>query len=92
MIRRLTEMYECGSITGYQLTMECLLRLDPDDPGNLLAGLPEEILDEMLAYASRYDPSRPYSATFTPAAEAQVRAAARWIFARRARSSEAVAR
>ena len=53
MIKRLIEMYESGSITGYQLMMDCLQMLDPDNPGLVLADLPEESLDEMLKYARR---------------------------------------
>ncbi len=32
MISRLIEMYESGSITGYQVMMDCLQMLDPDNP------------------------------------------------------------
>ena len=49
-------MYENGSITGYQVMMDCLQMLDPANPDLVLSDLPEEILDEMLAYARRYDP------------------------------------
>ncbi|WP_165225421.1 hypothetical protein [Aquisphaera insulae] len=84
MIRRLIEMYENGAITGYQAMMDCLQSLDPANPGLVLSELPEEILDEMLAYARRYDPRLPRSATMLLPAEDQVRAAERWINAHRA--------
>jgi hypothetical protein len=90
MIKRLIEIYESGSITGYQIMMDCLQMLDPDNPDPVLSELPEEILDEMLAYARRYDPHRQSSATFIPPAEDQVRAAERWIFAHHAMSSKPV--
>jgi hypothetical protein len=66
MIKRLIEMYENGSITGYQVMMDCLQMLDPKNPGLVLFDLPEEILDEMLKYAARYDPNRPHSASLPP--------------------------
>ena len=90
MIRRLMEMYENGSITGYQVMMDCLLMLDPTNPDLVLSELPEEILDEMLAYARRYDPNRAHSATFIPPAEDQVRVAECWIRAHQAMSSKPV--
>jgi hypothetical protein len=90
MIRKLIEMYESGSITGYQVMMDCLQMLDPLNPDLVLSELPEEILDEMMAYAQRYDPSRPRSATFIPPAEDQVRAAERWIRAHDAMRSRPI--
>ncbi len=87
MIRGLIEMYESGSITGYQLMMDCLHMLDPNKPELVLAELPGEVLDEILAYARRYDPSLPRSATLIPPAEDQVRTAERWICAHNAMSS-----
>ena len=86
MISRLIEMYESGSITGYQVMMDCLQMLDPNNPDLVLSDLPEEVLDEMLEYARRYDPRRPHSASLTPPAEDQVRTAERWICAHRTRS------
>jgi hypothetical protein len=61
------------------LMMDCLQMLDPDNADPILSELPEEVLEEMLAYGRRYDPRRPHSATFIPPAEDQVRAAERWI-------------
>jgi hypothetical protein len=90
MIKRLIEMYESGSITGYQVMMDCLQMLDPENPGLVLSDVPEEILDEMLKYARRYDPSRPRSASLIPPAEDQVRTAERWICARLTRNSKPV--
>jgi hypothetical protein len=66
MIDRLIEMYENVASTGYQDMMDCLNMLDPANPDLVLYELPEEILDEMLAYARRYDPRRPRSETFPP--------------------------
>jgi hypothetical protein len=72
MIKKLLDMYESGSITGYQVMMDCLHMLDPDNPDLILSQLPEEILDEMLAHAQRYDPVRRRSATLIPSAEDRV--------------------
>jgi hypothetical protein len=90
MIDRLIEMYENGAITGYQVMMDCLQMLDPADPDLVLYELPAEILDEMLAYARRYDPRRSRSETFPLPTEDQVRAAERWICAHQVRSSKPV--
>jgi hypothetical protein len=79
MIKRLIEMYESGSISGYQVMMDRIYMVDPANPALVLSELPEEILDEMLAYARRYDPRRPHFATFIPPAEDQVMTAKRWI-------------
>ncbi len=92
MIKKLIDMYESGSITGYQVMMDCLQMLDPDDPALILSELPNEILDEILEYTRRYDPSRPHSASFIPPAEDQVRTAERWISACHTRSSKPVNR
>ncbi len=92
MIKRLIEMYESGAMTGYQVMMDGLQMLDPDNPDLVLSDLPEEILDEMLEYARRYDPGRPHSASLIPPSEDQVRAAERWICAHRTRSPRPVNR
>jgi hypothetical protein len=81
-------MYERGSITAYQVMIDCLHMLDPDNPGLVLTDLPDDILDEMQKYAQRYDPSRPRSASILPPAEDQVRSAEQWILARRIRTSK----
>lgn len=92
MIKKLIAMYEGGSLTGYQVMMDCLQMLDPGNPDLVLSELPEEILDEMLEYARRYDPRRPRSASFIPPAEDQVRSAERWICARHTANSKLVDR
>jgi len=88
MTDELLEMYREGAITGYQVMLDCLHLLDPDQPDLVLALLPEEILEEMLAYAQRYDPSCMRSIAGLPPTEDQVRAAQRWI--EKARLPEAV--
>lgn len=90
MIRRLIEMYDNGSITGYQLMMDCFQMLDPDNPDPILSELPEDVLEEMLAYGRRYDPRRPHSATSILPAEDQVTTAERWICSRQAMRSKPV--
>lgn len=90
MIKRLLEMYEAGSITGYQVMIDCLGMIDPDNPDPILSVLPDEILDEMMAYIRRYDPHRPHSTSLIPPAEDQVRTAERWIRTRRTVSPSAM--
>ena len=75
----LLEMYEQGSVTGYQVMIDCLHSLDPAAPGLVLSRLPEEIMEEILLYAGRYDPHRPRAGSPVPPAEDQVRAAERWV-------------
>ena len=90
MLKRLIEMYENGSITGYQMIMDCLQKLDPVNPDLVLSDLPEEILDEILAYARRYDPRRPHSSSFMLPTEDRVKAAESWICARHAGSPQSI--
>ena len=90
MITDLMEMYEDGAITGYQVMMDCLHTLDPNEPELVLGHLPEEILEEMLDYARRYDPRRTHSTPRVPPAEDQVRSAEHWIQNHRLKSSKAV--
>jgi hypothetical protein len=92
MLHELLAMYEEGAITGYQVMVDCLHKLDPDEPDLVLGLLPDEILEEMLAYARRYDPHRSRSAPPVPPAEDQVRAAERWIHEHRLKSSRTVNR
>jgi hypothetical protein len=79
MVAELIEMYRDGAITGYQVMMDCLHLLDPGHPDLVLSHLPEEILEEMLEYARRYDPSCMRSIAGLPPAADQVRAAQQWI-------------
>lgn len=79
MLNELLEMYRDGAITGYQVMIDCLHMLDPNHPDLVLRGLPAEVLDEMLAYSHRYDPSRMQSVAGLPPAVDQVTAAQRWI-------------
>jgi hypothetical protein len=79
MVNELMEMYRDGAITGYQVMIDCLHMLDPKNPDLVLGHLPEEILEEMLNYAYRYDPSRMRSMAGLPPAADQVSAAKQWI-------------
>ena len=88
MVDELIEMYRDGAITGYQVMMDCLHMLDPDHPTPVLSCLPEEILEEMLDYAHRYDPSCMYSIAGLPPAADQVRAAQRWIEEKKRQKAE----
>jgi hypothetical protein len=88
MVDQLIEMYQNGAITGYQVMMDCLHRLDPAHPNLVLSRLPEEILEEMLDYARRYDPSCMRSIAGLPPAADQVRAAQRWIEEKKRQKAE----
>lgn len=88
MLDELLEMYQDGAITGYQVVMDCLHRLDPQQPDLVLSHLPEEILEEMLDYAHRYDPSCMRSNAGLPPAVDQVRTAQRWIEKKRRQKIE----
>ena len=79
MVDELLEMYHAGAITGYQVMMDCLHMLDPDHPDLVLSHLPEDILEEMVQYIHRYDPSRMRSIAGLPPAADQVRAGQQWI-------------
>jgi hypothetical protein len=79
MLNELLEMYRDGAITGYQIMIDCLHRLDPEEPEVILGHLPDEVLDEMLAYARRYEASRMRSISGPPPTEEQVSAARKWI-------------
>jgi hypothetical protein len=88
ILDELIEMYRDGAITGYQVTIDCLHMLDPDQPDLVLSHLPEEILEEMLDYAHRYDPSCMRSNAGLPPAVDQVTAAQRWIEKKRRQKTE----
>ncbi len=79
MVDELLEMYREGAITGYQVMMDCLHMIDPDQPDLVLSRLPKEVIEEMLEYAHRYDPPRMRSNAGLPPTLVQVRAAQRWI-------------
>jgi len=74
--------------SGYQVMMDSLHVLDPDHPDHILSQLPEEILEAMLQYAQRYDPSCTRTSAGLPPAVAQVRAAQRWIEEQKRKKAE----
>ena len=88
MVDELIETYRDGAITGYQVMMNCLRMLDPNHPDLVLSRLPEEILEEMLDYARRYDPSCMRSIAGPPPAVDQVRAVRGWIEERKQQKAE----
>ncbi len=88
MVDQLIEMYQDGAITGYQVMLDCLHMLDPLHPNLVLSRLPEEILEEMLDYTRRYDPSCMRSIAGLPPAVDQVRAAQRWIEEKKRQKAE----
>ena len=79
MVTQLLAMYREGAITGYQVMMDCLHMLEPANADPILSRLPEEILQEMLEYCRRYDPSRMCSNSGPPPTVDQVRVGLRWI-------------
>jgi hypothetical protein len=90
MIQRLVQAYEDGAITGYQLMIDALDRLDLLNPDLVMSPLPDEILDEITAYANRYDPRRQWVGPVSPPTEDQVRAADTWIQKHRPERSEII--
>jgi hypothetical protein len=81
MMATLIKAYKAGKITRYQIMMECLHMIDPQHPELVLEPLPPEVHDEILDYASRYDPKKPAPKerlVLMPAAD-QVDAARSWI-------------
>lgn len=83
MIAALVKRYESGSITAHHLAVECLHRIDPENPDFVLAQLPDDLLAAIEKFADEYNP-RGMRTNFgvTPAAD-QVRAAMRWISEKR---------
>ncbi|HQU43657.1 MAG TPA: hypothetical protein PK867_12650 [Pirellulales bacterium] len=79
MMRELIGMYEKGAITADHLAVESLHKLDPAEPALVLAALPREVLDRMLAYAKRYRPGDMRTNYGLPPAPDQVSAARQWI-------------
>jgi TPP-dependent trihydroxycyclohexane-1,2-dione (THcHDO) dehydratase len=88
-VNELIEMYDDGAITGYQVVMDSLQLLDPEQPDLVLSLLPAEVLGEMWDYAKRYDSSSMRSIAGPPPTEDQVRAAQRWIEEHRQKGSVA---
>src|SRR5580698_5137800 len=88
MTENLVRMYQEGAITGYQLMVDCLQIIDPQSPGLVLAGLPDEIHVKILEYAARYDPHRIDPKNRILPTTDQVDSAARWIRERRREQSD----
>ena len=79
MIDTLVRMYKDGAITRYQIMIECLRMVDPKQPQLVLESLPDEVHDEMLGYASRYDPRNGAPKERLMPTPDQVEAAVNWI-------------
>jgi len=79
MIEKLVAMYIGGAITGSHLAVECLNRIDPASPDQVLNGLPNEIIVQILKYAQEYRPGRMRTDYGIQPAEDQVQAARVWI-------------
>jgi hypothetical protein len=79
MMRSLVEKYQTGMITDDQLVVESLNVIDPNDPGSVLNGLPENIIHRILGFANDYVHGRMVT-NFGLLREAdQVFAARQWI-------------
>lgn len=79
MIAKLVQLYRDGIITCYQVMMDCLHMVDPENPVVVLQNLPAEVQDEMLDYASRYDPRKSAPKERIMPTFDQVEAASKWI-------------
>ena len=87
MMENLIRMYNEGAITGYQLMMDGLSMIDPQDPELVLADLPAEIHARILEYAARYDPLRIDPKNRVLPTTDQVHSAASWIRDQRLKQS-----
>ncbi|MFO0925421.1 MAG: hypothetical protein U0736_00050 [Gemmataceae bacterium] len=83
----LLEMYERGDITADHLAVQCLHLLDPENPAAVLAALPGQVLDRVLAYSRSYRPDGMRSNYGVTPAVDQVLAAKGWIEAQRRQSA-----
>ena len=88
MIQELVQMYKSGEITRYQVMIECIHMIDPQHPELVLESLPHDIHDEMLDYATRYDPRKHAPKERLMPANDQVQAAKQWITEMRNSKSE----
>ena len=79
MIRDLVEMYSAGAITAHHLAVQCLHLLDPTEPEQVLAQLPNDILAAIQDFADRYDPNGMKTNYGVIPAQDQVSAATKWI-------------
>jgi hypothetical protein len=86
-MENLIRMYRQGAITGYQLMIDCLHSIDPQNPELVLAGLPTEIHAKILEYAARYDPRRVDPGKRILPTTDQVYSAASWIREQRLKQS-----
>jgi hypothetical protein len=79
MTRSLVEKYRMGMITDDHLVVESLNMVDPENPGEVLSSLPEDILHRMLQFANEYLRSRMVTNYGVLPAQDQVLAASQWI-------------
>jgi hypothetical protein len=79
MITRRVEMYRRGAITGEHLVLECLHMIDPANPQLVLEALPEDVLVQILEFASRYRPNEMLTNHPILPTTDQVLAAEQWI-------------
>jgi hypothetical protein len=79
MTAQLLKMYENGEITADHLVVDVLGMLDPENPSQALAVLPEELLQRAVAFVHAYRPGK-MKANFgrIPTFE-QIAAAKKWI-------------
>jgi hypothetical protein len=79
MMRSLLEKYQMGMITDDHLVVESLHMVDPENPGLVLSGLPDNILHRMLKFANEYLGSRMVTNYGVLPAQDQVLATRDWI-------------
>jgi hypothetical protein len=79
MMADLVSMYQKGAVTADHLVAETLHRVDPENPGLVLAALPGDILARILTFAQGYRPEGMVTNYGPLPAADQVDAARAWI-------------
>jgi hypothetical protein len=79
VIENLVQMYQSGAITADHLVVECLHRVDPQHPEQVLGILSAAVLERMLQYVREYRPGSMRTNYGQQPAADQVAAAKGWI-------------
>lgn len=78
-MQELVRMYDKGAITAEHLAAESLHKLDPANPGLVLAALPRAVIECVVNYLDQYRPAAMKTNYGLPPAQDQVVAAKHWI-------------
>ena len=87
MAAQLVKRYRQGAKTGHECAIDCLLEIDSDDPGAVLAKLPEEILEAVADSLRDHRSDVSWVSTHGPVpTDEQLNAAQSWLVKVRAAS------